>query len=88
MGIKYAGAALKPATRYYWRVTVTDEKKKEIDSPVSWFETGLLGSQWDNAQWISSPRTQVSPYRSDFVLSVPSVPCIRHPRHFGMPDNP
>ena len=68
VGIKYAGAALKPATRYYWRVTVTDEKKKEIDSPVSWFETGLLGSQWDNAQWISSPRTQVSPYRSDFVL--------------------
>ena len=28
VGIKYAGAALKPATRYYWRVTVTDEKEK------------------------------------------------------------
>ncbi len=68
VGVKYAGEPLKPATRYCWRVIVTDEKKNELNSSIAEFETGLLGSKWDNAQWISSPRTQVSPYRSDFVL--------------------
>ncbi len=68
VGIKYAGTALKPCSRYFWRVTVTDEKKQDIVSPTSWFETGLLGGKWDEAKWISSPHNQVSPYRSDFVL--------------------
>ncbi len=68
VGIKYAGPTLKPSSRYFWRVTVTDEKKKDIVSPTSWFETGLLGGKWDDAQWITSPHNQVSPYRSDFVL--------------------
>lgn len=68
VGIKYAGTALEPCSRYFWRVTVTDEKKQDIVSPTSWFETGLLGGKWDEAKWISSPHNQVSPYRSDFVL--------------------
>lgn len=68
VGVKYAGETLQPCSRYFWRVTVTDEKKKDITSPTAWFETGLLGTKWDNAQWITSPHTQVSPYRSDFVL--------------------
>lgn len=68
VNIKYAGKKLKPCTRYNWQVIVTDEKKKESRSRVSWFETGLMGSSWGGAQWITSPETQVSPYRTQFVI--------------------
>lgn len=75
VGIRYEGSALKPATRYYWQVAVTDEKKQQHKSPASWFETGLMGGKWDGAQWIAAPRTQVSPYRENWVMdySVKSV---------------
>ena len=69
VGIRYAGERLKPATRYYWRVTVTDDKRQQLTSPVAWFETGLMGSKWDGAQWVTSPSLRVSPYRGDFTLS-------------------
>lgn len=68
VSIKYDGPALKPCTRYFWRVVVTDEKKHDITSPATWFETGLMGGKWDGARWISSPRTQVSPFRTHFEL--------------------
>ncbi len=68
VGIKYHGITLKPCSRYYWRVTVTDEKKHDIVSPTTWFETGLLGGEWDGAQWIASPLNQVSPYSADYIL--------------------
>lgn len=70
VGVKAKDGALqlKPATRYYWNVVVTDEQKHSITSPVAWFETGLMGGKWEDAKWIASPRTQVSPYRTDFVL--------------------
>lgn len=68
VGIKYEGAPLKPSTRYYWRVTVTDEKKRDHVSSATWFETGLMGGKWDGAQWIASPLNQVSPFSADYVL--------------------
>ncbi len=57
-GIGYGGEALSPCTRYFWRVSVTDEQGSVHTSGVSWFETGLMGtdaSVWDGAQWIGSP---------------------------------
>lgn len=59
VAIEYAGAALEPETRYYWKVTVWDEKDKKI-SAVSFFDTGVTDGNWEGAQWISVPsRTTV-----------------------------
>ena len=50
--VPYAGAALVPTTRYYWKVLVWDQAgKPEPESPVSWWETGLMKQEW-RAQWI------------------------------------
>ena len=47
------GASLQPATRYYWRVTVGDNKgNMATSSETACFETGLLSLGWSNAKWI------------------------------------
>src|SRR5262249_35135316 len=56
LNIAYDGAALKPATRYTWKVTVWDQDGKQVTGE-SWFETGLMNpdpnlSAWDGATWI------------------------------------
>lgn len=53
--IPYEGDALKASTRYYWRVTVWDNKGNEASSEENaYFETGLLGGGWNGAQWIKA----------------------------------
>src|SRR5208337_1013662 len=50
--VQYAGPALAPSTRYYWKVLVWDQAGKPApESPVSWWESGLLKQPW-RAQWI------------------------------------
>jgi len=50
--IEYAGRALAPRTRYYWRVRVWDERGVASDwSEPSWFETGKRGEPW-TGKWI------------------------------------
>ena len=52
VGVQYAGPALAPSTRYYWIVLVWDQEGKPApESPVSWWESGLLKQPW-RAQWI------------------------------------
>jgi alpha-L-rhamnosidase len=52
INIPYAGPALKPQTRYFWQVSVWDNKNHNSISTPTWFETGLLSpSDW-NAKWI------------------------------------
>jgi alpha-L-rhamnosidase len=52
VGVPYAGSALVPSTRYYWKVLVWDQEGKPApESPVSWWESGLLKQPW-RAQWI------------------------------------
>ena len=61
--IPYKGVALKPSTRYYWKVTVWDEKGKSIESDEeAWFETALMDTGWSGAQWIGSQHKPLSPY--------------------------
>lgn len=49
----YAGASLKPYTRYFWRVTGWDEKDQPFTSDVTSFETGVMErSNWRGA-WIT-----------------------------------
>jgi alpha-L-rhamnosidase len=51
--IPYDGAPLLPSTRYYWRVTVTDNNLAEItSSETAYFETAL--ADWGGAQWIKA----------------------------------
>ena len=52
VGIEYAGPALAPEKRYYWRVTVWDKNGKPYPvSDASWWETGLMTSKW-KGKWI------------------------------------
>lgn len=49
----YGGVALKPYTRYYWRVTSWDGKGNAYTSDVSSFETGVMElSNW-RGSWIT-----------------------------------
>ena len=52
--------SLQPASRYYWHVTVNDNKgQKATSSETAFFETGLLSSDWSGAKWIKA--TDYSP---------------------------
>lgn len=54
LNIRYEGSPLQPTTRYYWKLTVWNEKNKKL-SAGSWFETGLMNtglSAWNQAKWI------------------------------------
>lgn len=47
--------SLQPASRYYWHVTVNDNKgQKATSSETAFFETGLLSSDWSGAKWIKA----------------------------------
>ncbi len=55
VNVQLDGLQLQPSTRYYWRVTVTDNHgETAVSQPGAYFETGLLGSGWSGAQWIAS----------------------------------
>lgn len=68
INIPYEGAALRPSTRYWWKVEVTDEHGELVVSEPTWFETGLMGSGWSRAQWIGSQEIGVSRYRTFFDI--------------------
>lgn len=53
VGVVYAGPALEPEKRYYWRVQVWDKDGKPYPaSETSWWETGLIKPANWRAQWI------------------------------------
>lgn len=53
--VTYQGEALKPATRYIWKVKIWNNKG-EIAEKDAWFETSLMTSDdkegWNGARWI------------------------------------
>lgn len=52
--VRADGFTPAPSTRYYWAVTVTDNKGNVATSTTpAYFETGLMGTGWDGAQWIT-----------------------------------
>jgi alpha-L-rhamnosidase len=54
-GVSYAGPALLPEKRYFWRVKVWDKDGKPYPaSDASWWETGLLDATEWRAKWIGS----------------------------------
>jgi alpha-L-rhamnosidase len=53
LNVRYAGPALQPSTRYFWRVSVWDAAGKPYaESTASWWETGLLQKENWRGQWI------------------------------------
>ena len=53
IGVWYAGPALEPSKRYYWRVVTWDQDgQPSAPSAVSWWETGLLKQENWKAKWI------------------------------------
>ncbi|MBQ0024871.1 MAG: family 78 glycoside hydrolase catalytic domain [Bacteroidales bacterium] len=67
VGIMYNGEPLEPCTRYRVDVEVWDSEGKTCGNST-FFETGLMGSGWDGAQWIGSKWPHFSKYRSKFTL--------------------
>ena len=52
-GVTYAGPALLPERRYFWRVKVWDKDGKPYPaSDASWWETGLLDAKEWRGKWI------------------------------------
>ena len=53
INVRYAGPAVAPSTRYFWRVTVWDAAGKAYSaSETSWWETGLLSAHAWRAGWV------------------------------------
>lgn len=53
MNVHYAGPAVRPGTRYYWRVKVWGVAGKAYpESAVGWWETGLLQQSAWTAAWV------------------------------------
>lgn len=50
--VTYAGKKLRPFTKYYWKVTCGDMEHQATTSPVSSFETGMMGMQHWQGAWI------------------------------------
>lgn len=71
--IQYQGEALKPTTRYRWKLTVWDNFKA-FSINNSWFETGFLNTKidaWSGADWIGGSAEDMplySHYLSVFKL--------------------
>ena len=59
--VAYEGDKLQPSTRYYWTVTVWDNKGGESTSTEeAYFETGLMGGGWNGARWIQATDTPLA----------------------------
>jgi alpha-L-rhamnosidase len=53
LNVAYAGKALSPSTRYFWRVKVWDAAGKAYpESEIDWWETGLMSQDAWRASWI------------------------------------
>jgi alpha-L-rhamnosidase len=74
--VVWDGEKLSPRTRYWWRVQVWDKDGVQLDSPVMWFETGMMGGNW-RGTWIGDGRDREykpAPYfRKEFDASGPVV---------------
>ncbi|MDR0542877.1 MAG: glycoside hydrolase family 78 protein [Dysgonamonadaceae bacterium] len=65
MLLEYAGKPLQAFTKYYWKVILWNEKKKESSSPVCSFETGMMNAENWKGTWIDDGKdidSQPAPY--------------------------
>lgn len=72
--VRYQGPPLKSRQRYYWKVQVWDQNDQMTESPVSWWEMGLLSAKDWSASWIGEPeqssgqQASLPLFRHEFTL--------------------
>ena len=61
-GVAYAGPALQPSKRYFWRVLAWDRDGKPYSRRAmsTWWETGLLKQENWKAKWIGYEEPRAS----------------------------
>ncbi len=71
--VHYAGPAVAPSTRYFWRVKVWDAAGKPYpESETSWWETGLLTQDAWRGQWIGYETAEESAVRNAAAVWIAS----------------
>lgn len=70
----YSGQLLKPFTKYFWRIEISDgNQKKSNQAFISSFETGMMDMKNWQGSWISDnedPKLKPAPYfRNTFTLN-------------------
>lgn len=53
MLVSYNGKPLAPFTKYFWRVTIWNDKGRQLSSAISTFETGMMNQRSWQGAWIS-----------------------------------
>jgi alpha-L-rhamnosidase len=77
LNVKYAGPAVKPSTRYWWRVEITGlDRKAYPASAAEWWETGLLTQGWrgDWIGWETAEEATVRKATSAWIANPDVVP--------------
>lgn len=65
-------ASLKPATGYQWTLTVYDKNGTALPPVTSGFTTGLLGTGWNGAQWLTVyTGTEQFEHITDYTVEFP-----------------
>lgn len=54
--VSYSGKDLLPHTKYYWKVLTFDNEFNITESPIQYFETGQMGNNNWQGNWISDGR--------------------------------
>ncbi|HYQ67743.1 family 78 glycoside hydrolase catalytic domain [Actinophytocola sp.] len=73
VAVPYGGPALLPAHRYRWTVRVWDAHgRPSAPSAPAWWETGLLGTDWPGARWITPAAADAYSWQ-DFTLDTDFV---------------
>ncbi len=68
----YAGQALEPFKKYWWKVVCEDKDGLAIESPLAFFETGMMSQNNWKGYWISDDKDEYhkpSPcFRKEFTV--------------------
>ncbi|MFB3164950.1 family 78 glycoside hydrolase catalytic domain [Neobacillus sp. 179-J 1A1 HS] len=63
MNVLYQGSKLESRKRYFCKVKVWDQNGEMTESPITWWEMGLLHPTDWTAEWISKPLTESDNHR-------------------------
>jgi alpha-L-rhamnosidase len=82
LNVKYAGPAVKPSARYWWRVEIWGSDAKAYPaSAAEWWETGLLSQGWrgDWIGWETAEEAAVRKAPSVWIANPDVVPGTAQP---------
>ncbi len=66
VAVPYGGEPLREAVRYFWTVKAWDQDRNELEAEqTAYFETGLMGTGFEDAAWISAPQKEPEPFAQE-----------------------